>query len=162
MRKISFKTAVLGALAVTLVAAGAYAADPPTTAPAPQEQQQHQRGAWLQKKLGLTDVQAQQIREIQAKDFASQKPNWQALRQAQGELRRLALSGADTRTLSAKQTEVQNLMNQSLQARVNTLAQIGPILSPEQRDAYAKMMDHGPRLRHMQRGGTPPAGQPSS
>jgi len=159
MRKISFKGAVLGALAVMLVAAGAYAADPPATTPAPQEQ--HQRGAWLQKKLGLTDVQAQQIREIQAKDFAGQKQNWQALRQAQGELRRLALSGADAQTLSAKQTEVQNLLAQSMQARVNTLAQIGPILSPEQREAFAKIMDHGPRHhRHMKRQ-APPAGQPS-
>lgn len=157
MRKLSFRGAVLGALAVVLVAAGAYAADPPATAPQQQEQQ-HQRGAWLQKKLGLTDVQAQQIREIQTKDFASQKPNWQALRQAQGELRRLALSGADSKTLAAKQADVQNLMNQSLQARVSTLAQIGPILSPEQREAYAKMMEHGPRHhRHMKRDGTPPS-----
>ena len=147
MRRLSFKSAVLGAMAVVLVAAGAYAADPPA---APQEQ--HQRGAWLQKKLGLTDVQAQQIREIQAKDFANQKQNWQTLRQAQGELRRLALSGADSRTLAAKQTEVQNLLNQTVQARVNTLTQIGPILSPEQREAYATMMDHGPRgHRHMKR-----------
>ena len=147
MRRLSFKGAVLGAMAVVLVAAGAYAADPPA---APQEQ--HQRGAWLQKKLNLTDVQAQQIREIRAKDFASQKQNWQTLRQAQGELRRLALSGADSRTLAAKQTEVQNLLNQTVQARVNTLTQIGPILSPEQREAYAQMMDHGPRgHRHMKR-----------
>ena len=160
MRKFSFRTVVLGALAVVLVAAGAYAADPQTTPP---QQGQHQRGAWLQKKLGLTDVQAQQIREIRAKDFANQKQNFQALRQAEGELRRLALSGADARTLSAKQTEVQNLLGQTMQARVNTLAQIGPILSPEQREAYAKMMDHGPgHHRHMKRGGTPPAGQPSS
>ena len=155
MRRLSFKGAVLGAMAVVLVAAGAYAADPPA---APQEQ--HQRGAWLQKKLGLTDVQAQQIREIQAKDFANQKQNWQTLRQAQGELRRLALSGADSRTLTAKQTEVQNLLNQTVQARVNMLTQIGPILSPEQREAYAKMMDHGPRRHgHMKRTTTP--AQPS-
>jgi len=165
MRTLSLTTASLGksvalaAMAVALVAGGAYAADPPA---APQQQQgQHQRGAWLQKKLGLTDVQAQQIQDIRAKDFASQKQNWQALRQAQGELRRLALSGADSRTLGAKQTEVQNLLNQSVQARVTTLAQIGPILSPEQREAYAKMMDHGPRHhRHMKRQ-APPAGQPS-
>jgi Spy/CpxP family protein refolding chaperone len=161
MRKFSFRTVVLGALAVVLVAAGAYAADPQTT---PQQQQQpHQRGAWLQKKLGLTDVQAQQIRDIQTKDFESRKQNFQALRKAEGELRRLALSGADSRTLSAKQTEVQNLQAQSMQARVNTLAQIGPILSAEQREAFAKMMDHGPRgHHHMKRGGTPPAGTPSS
>ena len=82
MRKFSFRTAALGAIATVLVAAGAYAADPPA---APQTQtptQQHERGAWLQKKLGLTDVQAQQIREIRAKDFAAQKQNWQTLRQA--------------------------------------------------------------------------------
>jgi Spy/CpxP family protein refolding chaperone len=157
MRMLSFKGAALGALAVVLVAAGAYAADPPA---APQEQ--HQRGAWLQKKLGLTDVQAQQIREIRAKDFASQKQNWQALRQAEGELRRLALSGADTKTLSAKQTEVQNLLAQSVQARVNTLSQIGPILSPEQREAYAKMMEQGPRHhRHMKGQGRGTPQQPS-
>ena len=159
MRKLSFKTAVLGACAALLVAAGAYAADPQTT-PQPEP---HQRGAWLQQKLGLTDVQAQQIREIRAKDFEGQKQNWQALRKAEGELRRLALSGADQRTLAAKQTEVQNLMAQSMQARVSTLQQIGPILSPEQREAYAKMMEQGPRHhRHMKRGGTPPAGTPSS
>jgi Spy/CpxP family protein refolding chaperone len=157
MRKLSFKGAVLAALGVVLVAAGAYAADPPATTPQPQP---HQRGAWLQKKLGLTDVQAQQIRDIQTRDFASQKQNWQALRQAQAELRRLALTGADSKTLAAKQTEVQNLMAQTLQARVNTLAQIGPILSPEQRDAYAKMMEQGPRHhRHMRQ--QAPA-QPSS
>jgi len=158
MRKLSFKTAALGALSVVLVAAAAYAADPQTT-----PQQPHQRGAWLQQKLGLTDVQAQQIREIRAKDFESQKQNWQALRKAQGELRRLALSGADQRTLAAKQTEVQNLLNESMQARVNTLQQIGPILSPEQREAYAKMMEQGPRHhRNLKRGGQPPAAQPSS
>jgi Spy/CpxP family protein refolding chaperone len=158
MRQFSLKTAVLGALAVVLVAAGAYAADPPTTP----QQQPHQRGAWLQKKLGLSDVQAQQIRDIQAKDFASQKQNWQALHQAQGELRRLALSGADSKTLAAKQTEVQNLLGQLTQARVNTLQQIGPILSPEQREAYAKMMERGPRHHRHMRGGPPPATTPSS
>ena len=155
MRKLSLKAAALGALAVVLVAAGAYAADPPA---GPQDQ--HQRGAWLQKKLGLTDVQAQQIRDIRTKDFANQKQNWQALRQAEGELRRLALSGADARTLSAKQTEIQNLIAQSMQARVNTLQQIGPILSPEQREAYAKLMEHGPRHHHMRR--QAPTQQPGS
>ena len=157
MRTTSFRAAVLGALAVVLVAAGAYAADPPATPPQPQ----HQRGAWLQKKLGLTDVQAQQIRDIQTKDFAAQKQNWQALRQAQGELRRLALSGADAGTISAKQAEVHNLLAQSMQARVNALQQIGPILSPEQREAYATMMEHGPRHHRHPKGQTPPA-QPGS
>jgi Spy/CpxP family protein refolding chaperone len=159
MRKFSFRTIALGALAAVLVAGGAYAADPPA---APQTQQQHDRGAWLQQKLGLTDVQAQQIREIRAKEFASQKQNFQALRQARAELTRLALSGADQATLSAKQTEVQNLLAQSMQAHLSTLQQIGPILSPEQREAYAKLMEHGPRGHHHMKRGGQPAATPSS
>ena len=162
MRKFSFRTAALGAIATVLVAAGAYAADPPA---APQTQtptQQHERGAWLQEKLGLTDVQAQQIREIRAKDFAAQKQNFQALRQARAELTRLALSGADQAALSAKQTEVQNLLAQSMQAHLSTLQQIGPILSPEQREAYAKLMEHGPRGHHHMKRGGQPAATPSS
>ena len=150
MRKFSLRSVALALIATALVAAGAYAADPPA---APQTQT-HERGAWLQKKLGLSDVQAQQIRDIRARDFATQKQHWQALRQAEADLRRLALSGTDDRTLSAKQTEVQNLLAQSMQARVNTLKEIGPILTPEQRDAYAKMMDHRGH-RHMKRPGQP-------
>ena len=162
MRQFSLRTVALGSLAVMLVGGAAYAADPPTTPTQQQQPQQpQQRGAWLQKKLGLSDVQMQQIRDIHAKDFASQKQNWQALRQAQGELRRLALSGADQATLSAKETEVQNLLTQSLQARVSTLQQIGPILSPDQREAYAKMLEHGPRGHRHMRQQTPPA-QPGS
>jgi len=154
MRTFSLRSAALAVLATVLVAAGAYAADPPAA-----PQQPHQRGAWLQQKLGLSDTQMQQIREIRQRDFEAHKQGWQQLRQAQAELRRLALSGADERTLSAKQTEVQNLLAQSMQARVDTLKQIGPILTPEQREAYAKLMDHGGRGRHMRR---PATSQPSS
>ena len=88
--------------------------------------------------IGLTfgDIAAVQAERGQ-RDFQAHKQSWQQLRQAQAELRRLALAGADDRTLSAKQTEVQNLLGQMTQARVNTLQQIGPIPSPEQREAYA-------------------------
>jgi Spy/CpxP family protein refolding chaperone len=149
MRTFSFRTAALAMLATVLVAAGAYAADPPAA-----PQQPHQRGGWLQQKLGLSDTQMQQIREIRQREFEAHKQSWQQLRQAQAELRRLALSAADDRTLSAKQTEVQNLLAQSMQARVDTLKQIGPILTPDQREAYAKLMDRGRRgHRHMRQAG---------
>jgi Spy/CpxP family protein refolding chaperone len=154
MRMFSFRTAALAMVATVLVAAGAYAADPPAGT------EQYRRG-WeqrFQQKLGLTDVQAQQIREIRQRDFQTQKDSWKQLHEAQAELRRLALSGADDRTLSAKQTEVQTVLAQAMQARVNTLKEIGPILSPEQREAYAKMMERGPRgHRHGK-----PAAQPGS
>jgi len=66
----------------------------------------------------------------------------------QAELRRLALNGADDATLQAKQAEVQNLLAQSIQRRLDTLKQVGPILNPDQREAFAKMMERGPRGHH--------------
>ena len=112
MRTFSRRTAALAMLATVLVAAGAYAADPPAT-----PQQPHQRGAWLQQKLGLSDTQMQQIREIRQRDFQALKQSWQQLRQAQA------------------------------------------ILPPDQREAYAKLMDHGPRgHRHMRQPAQPQQG----
>ena len=145
MRKSSFRAAALALVATLLGGVAVYAADAPTNAAQQQPQQRH--GSRLQQALGLTDDQMQKLRDIRTRDFANQKQTWQALRQAQSELRRLALSGADDATLQAKETEVQNLMAQSLQARVNGLKEVGSILTPEQRDAYAKMMD-SPRGHH--------------
>ena len=141
MRTFSFRAAALATLATMLVATAAFAADPTTTQDPQQRRQQWQQR--FQQKLGLTDVQAQQIREIRQRHFQSERQTWTQLREAQKELRRLALSGADDRTLNAKQTEVQTLLAQGMQARLNMLKEVGPILSPEQREAYAKMLDHG-------------------
>jgi Spy/CpxP family protein refolding chaperone len=142
MRRFSFRAAALATLATMLVAGAAFAADPSTTTQDPQQRRQQWQQRF-QEKLGLTDVQAQQIREIRQRHVQAERQTWTQLREAQKELRRLALSGADDRTLNAKQTEVQTLLTQGMQARLNMLKEIGPILSPEQREAYAQMMDRG-------------------
>jgi Spy/CpxP family protein refolding chaperone len=146
MRTFSFRAAALALVATLAVAAGAYAADPPAAT-----EQHHQRGEnYLQQKLGLTDDQMQQIRTIRSRDFAAQRQSSQALRQAQTDLRRLALAGTDDAAIAAKQAQVQTLMTQSVTARVAGLKQIGSILTPGQREAFAALMDHGPRgHRHM-------------
>ncbi len=145
MRTFSFRTAALALVGTLFLGVAAYAADPPATA----DQHRQAFENRLQKKLGLTADQVQKLREIRTRDFATQKQTWQALRQAEGELRRLALNGADNATLQAKETEVQNLMTQSMQARVNGLKEVGAVLTPDQREAYAKMMEsprgHGHR-----------------
>ncbi len=142
MRRFSFRAAALATLATMLVAGAAFAADPSTTTQDPQQRRQQWQQRF-QQKLGLTDVQAQQIREIRQRHVQAERQTWTQLREAQKELRRLALSGADDRTLNAKQTAVQTLLTQGMQARLNMLKEIGPILSPEQREAYAQMMDRG-------------------
>jgi Spy/CpxP family protein refolding chaperone len=143
---------VLALVATLCVGAAAYAADPPANA----DQHRQRFESRLKQQLNLTDDQAQKLRDIRSRDMASQKQNWQALRQAQSELRRLALTGADDATLKAKENDVQNLMAQSLQARVNGLKEIGTVLTSEQREAYAKLLEAGPRgHRHMQRSNQP-------
>ena len=42
----------------------------------------------------------------------------------------MALNGADDATMQAKQTEVQNLLAQSMQQRLAALKQIGPSSTP--------------------------------
>ena len=140
-----FRTAALTLVATLATATALYAADPPTTPDRTSRWESH-----LQQKLGLTNEQVQAIRQVYAnRDVNMQREHYRAVRAAQGELRRLALNGADDATLAAKQTEVQNLLAQSMQARLQMLKQVGPILNPDQREAFAKMMEHGPRgLRH--------------
>jgi Spy/CpxP family protein refolding chaperone len=106
--------------------------------------------ARLQQRLGLTDDQVKAITAAHAKHREEQKQAWQALRVAQTDLRQLALNGGDT---TAKSAEVQQLLGQTVAVRVKVLQEIGPILTPEQRQKFAEARpDHG--MRHHRR---PPA-----
>jgi Spy/CpxP family protein refolding chaperone len=145
MRALNVARAAALTLVATLVTATAlYAADPPTAPDRGTRWEQH-----LQQKLGLTENQVQALRQVYAnRDVEAQRQHYRALHAAQAELRRLALNGADDAILQAKQTEVQTLLAQSMQNRLNTLKQVGPILNPDQREAFAKMMERGPRGHH--------------
>jgi Spy/CpxP family protein refolding chaperone len=145
MKALNVLRAVAVTLVATLVATTAlYAAEPQTGPDRAARWESH-----LQQKLGLTDGQLQALRQVWAnRDPEAQRQHSKALRAAQAELRRLALNGADDATLQAKQTEVQNLLAQSMKMRLDTLKQVGPILNPDQREAFAKMTERGPRGHH--------------
>ena len=120
-----------------------------SAAPAPQGQPHQPR--WesrLQQQLGLSDQQLQAIREVYQRDADARRQHGQQLRQAQTELRRLILSGADAATVMAKQTEVERLTTQSVEMRTNTLKQVAPILTPDQREKLAQLMERGGHGRH--------------
>jgi Spy/CpxP family protein refolding chaperone len=143
-----FRATAVALVATLITATAIYAADAQ-----PGTERAHRWESRLQQKLGLTDDQLQAIRQVYAaRDANAQRQHYRALRTAQNELRRLALNGADEGALQAKQTEVQNLLAQSLQMRLQMLKQVGPILNPDQREAFAKMMDGGPRGHHHHRG----------
>jgi Spy/CpxP family protein refolding chaperone len=155
MRVLNVARALALTLVATLVTATAlYAADAQT---APDRAKRWE--SRLQQKLGLTDDQLNAVKQVYAhRDVEAQRQHYKALHTAQAELRRLALNGAADATLKAKQTEVQTLLAQSMQMRVDTLKQVGPILNPDQREAFAKMMERGPR-GHYHRGPRPQSDQ---
>jgi len=147
MTRIAWLFAVALVLAAPVVpAALAQAAEP-----AQGDARHGRREGGLQQQLGLTDQQAQAIREIHARQSQARKTHSQALRQTQAELRRLVLIEADQATVQAKLEEVQRLLGETVQMRVNTLKEVTPILTPEQREKYATMAEQGRRSRHHHR-----------
>jgi Spy/CpxP family protein refolding chaperone len=155
MRRTSrIATAALAVVAALVTTTAVWTADA-----ASGERRQRAEGD-LQQRLGLTDDQVQALRAVRTRDAEARTQHWQSLRTAQAELRRLIVGGADEATIAAKQTEVSQLMAQSLQMRVDRLKEIVPILTPEQREQFVQMMEerkHG-RGRHGP-GGGPHRGQ---
>jgi Spy/CpxP family protein refolding chaperone len=93
----------------------------------------------FQKALGLTDDQMNSIRQLFAQHSADRKRLSESLRQAQAELRQLALTGNDPAAIEAKQAEVVKLLGQEVALRVESLRAIAPILTPDQRARLAQI-----------------------
>jgi Spy/CpxP family protein refolding chaperone len=106
----------------------------------------HDRMERLKNQLSLTDAQVTAIREVFADDKPAQGQVYQALRQAKGELRQLAINGAEEAVLQQKTAEIAALMSQDLQLRVQRMQKIGAILTPEQRVKFAQLRDGRPRM----------------
>ncbi len=132
----------LGATKVVAQAGGATGTGTDT-----QGQPQKRYGRWqarLQQELGLSDDQANQMRQVFQRNMQAARPHYQAIRAARAELRRLVLTEADQTTIQAKEAELQQLLAQTVQMRVQTLKEITPILTPEQREKFAQLMErHG-------------------
>jgi Spy/CpxP family protein refolding chaperone len=149
MNVIPWLRTVTIALAATLVATTAAQA-----AQSPSGEGRHR--SWeqrLQQRLGLSEEQVQAIRQVRERGADARKQHWQALQRAQAELRRAVLGNVDDATLQARQAEVARLMAESLQMRIDTLKAITPVLTPQQREEFAKLMEEGrgPRGAHRPR-----------
>jgi Spy/CpxP family protein refolding chaperone len=113
----------------------------------------------LQQQLGLSDDQVKAIQEIHARHAQAQRQLWQQIRTTRREVRDLAVKGGDPGTLDAKTQELAQLFAQALKLRVQTLQEISPVLTPDQREKYAQM---GPGYFRHQRGPRPnPQSQPN-
>jgi Spy/CpxP family protein refolding chaperone len=138
-----FGSTALVALALGVVASTAAAQTPPPPAPG-RETPQHHRGAGkFQQRLGLTDDQMKAIRQVHEQQRDMVRQHGQALRQANTDLRQLALNGGDAAAVQAKEAEIQSHSGQLLALRVQALQQIGQILTPEQREKFAQLRPGG-------------------
>ncbi len=88
----------------------------------------------LQAELSLTDDQARAIHQLHTSRWEARHQLHKALREARRSLRDLVLTGADDAAVQAKTAEVQQLVAQGVQMRVEGLRAMSQILTPEQRD----------------------------
>jgi Spy/CpxP family protein refolding chaperone len=143
------RTRALIAAVAVLGLTGAMVA--PTLAADPGRHRAHGMAGRLQERLGLTDDQAKAIQEIHARQREAYQQTGQALRQAQIDLRQMALSGAADGAIQTKSAEVEKLLGQMVQLRVKALQEMAPLLTPEQREKLAQLgpgSHRGHGLRH--------------
>ena len=126
-------------IVAALVASSVLAATTITHAQQPPAPRGDRMFSRLQKNLGLTDDQVNQVRAIFQQQRDARRQLGQSMHQAQTDLRQLVLNAGDANAIAAKKTQVAQLMAQGLDLRIQTLQQIGPILSQEQRDKLAQM-----------------------
>lgn len=144
MRTSRTALVVGSALLVGTLMTGSIAAAQGAQAPPSQNREAWQQKMLgrLQQKLGLTDDQVTQIRQIQDRHRDARRQVYTSLRQANAQLRSMTLTGTDEAAVQQKVAEVQSLVGQSIALRTQTLREIAPILTPEQRQAWAQMK-HG-------------------
>ncbi len=120
------KSLLFGLLAVPLVLA---------VAVAPVAARPHGASlARLQAELGLTDDQVQAIRQAHDAQRPVRRQLHASLRDARRALRDMVLEGRDDATIATQAAEVQQLLGQAVQLRVDTLRSVTQILTPEQRE----------------------------
>ena len=126
-------------IVAALVASSVLAAATVTQAQQPPAPQGPRMFSGLQRNLGLTDDQVNQVRTVFQQQRDARRQLGQSMRQAQTDLRQLVLNGGDADAIAGKKALVAQLMGQGLDLRIQTLQQIAPILTQEQRDKLAQL-----------------------
>ena len=145
-------TTALAAVPLALTLATAVMAQSDTSTPSATP---GMHGQWLKNKLGLSDDQAQKIADIKSSNKDANKQLQSQFRQAMSDARQAALNGDN---VDDKNAAAAKLFAQILDSRAKELAQIGAVLTPDQRTTFASMSmmkRHGGWHHH--RHGTPSA-----
>lgn len=99
---------------------------------------------WLER-LNLTPDQKQRIQSIRQRYKDPLKQRRAALRQARQELRSLMAGNASQNQIQDKFRQVQSLQQQLAEVQFNSMSEIREILTPEQRQRLAQIMQDRPQ-----------------
>jgi hypothetical protein len=88
----------------------------------------------LDERLGLSEEQSRAIREVKERNRAARHEIARELRAAQRDLREQVIDGADPARLETQLAAVQEIMGRALRLRLQELAEVAQILTPEQRE----------------------------
>jgi Spy/CpxP family protein refolding chaperone len=94
---------------------------------------------WLQQ-LDLTPEQSEQIRAIHQQSQEDRDTLYQQLKAAKEDMRSLLSSDATAEELREQHQQLQNLQQQASDRRFETMLQIREVLTPEQRNQMAELM----------------------
>jgi Spy/CpxP family protein refolding chaperone len=126
------KSLLVGMLAIPMVLGFALA-------PADAAHPRHASLARLQADLGLSEEQVQAIRQLHAAQRAQRVQLHASLREARRSLREAILGRGDDRDIEARTAEVQRLVGQTVELRVQTLRGVSQILTLEQREKLCQL-----------------------
>jgi Spy/CpxP family protein refolding chaperone len=126
------KSLVVGMLAIPMVLGFA-------PAPADAAYRGHASLARLQVDLGLSNEQVQAIKELHAAQRAQRHQLHASLREARQSLREAIFARGDDRDIEVKTAEVQRIVGQTVELRVQTMRGVAQILTPEQREKLSQI-----------------------
>jgi Spy/CpxP family protein refolding chaperone len=125
---------LFGVVAAALLFASAAFANADPNAPCPKGDRPAP-GAWMQKKLGLTDEQAAQLQQLRTSQQEKMKAAREATMEKRKALNEAVQSGADEQAIRAAAAELGTALGDAAVLRAANLAEVKKILTPDQ---YAK------------------------
>jgi periplasmic protein CpxP/Spy len=130
-----------------IVPSPSVAQNPTPVAPG-QERPMRGRGQGdLLQQLNLTPEQTRQVQEIRQRSKPKMQQTRQNMMQARRELEQLMNSNASERQIQDKFRQVQSLKQEMATLRMENLLAIRAVLTPEQRQQYATLMQQRRQMR---------------
>jgi len=117
--------------------------DRPIPPPRLTKEEMAKREAAFEQRLGLTEKQKQQAKELRIKGHEQMKPIMDNLITKKHEIHKLKQTNTDAEKLNQLNTEIQDLEKNANEIRKNNMKDFEAILTPEQKKILKEMKQEG-------------------